>query len=149
MIKYWDSPSRASLTTGESLTLIFIPIMLVILLISGLVFLFRTEYRKKIYTGIIYNTFRVSIVSLFMIYIGFSTYSLIFIRANQNPNINENDPSDKISFIKYINREQYGAEHHNIDWYNILKYYLSSDGKDREYIEYKSKKDQHKYLAAY
>ena len=143
MIKYWDSPSRAALTTGESLTLVFIPIMLVILLISGLVFLSITEYKRRTYTGTIYNIFRVSIVSLFMIYIGFSTYSLIFIRANQNPNINENDPSDKISFIKYINREQYGAEHHNIDWYNILKYYLSSDGKDREYIEYESKGDSY------
>ena len=139
MIKYWDSESRNFLTTGESLTLFIFPLILTISLISGLIFLFITEYKKRAYKGTIYNIFRVSIVSLFMIYIGFSTYSLIFIRANQNPNINENDPSDKISFIKYINREQYGAEHHNIDWYNILKYYLSSDGKDKEYIEYESK----------
>ena len=70
-----------------------------------------------------------------MIYIGFSTYSMIFIRAGQNPNINENDPSDKASFVKYMNREQYGTEHHSIDWYNILKYYLSTNGKESEYNE--------------
>ena len=46
--------------------------------------------------------------SLVLVLIGYSTYSLIFIRSNQNPGIDENDPETVDAFISYLEREQYG-----------------------------------------
>ena len=137
MIKYWSYADRASLTQYENFSLFIFPLFLAIILIAGIIAYIILEVSKKIdlKNSSIYNFFKISIISLFMIYIGFSTYSMIFIRAGQNPNINENDPSDKESFVKYMNREQYGVEHNNIDWFNILKYHLSNDGNETVFSE--------------
>ena len=43
-----------------------------------------------------------------MVLLGYSTYALIFIRAQQNPQINYNNPHDIKSAYEYINRDQYG-----------------------------------------
>ena len=43
-----------------------------------------------------------------LILIGYSTYTTIFIRANQQPNINENSPDTIKSALAYMNRDQYG-----------------------------------------
>ena len=137
MIKYWSYSDRANLTQYESFSLFIFPLSLVIILITGIIAYTILEVSKKIdlKNSFIYNFFKISIISLLMIYIGFSTYSMIFIRAGQNPNINENDPSDKESFVKYMNREQYGVDHNNIDWFNILKYHLSNDGNETVFSE--------------
>jgi hypothetical protein len=54
----------------------------------------------------ILNTF---LLATTFILIGYSSYSMIVIRANFNPPINENDPSDVMSFVRYLKREQYGS----------------------------------------
>jgi hypothetical protein len=41
--------------------------------------------------------------------IGYSSYALVVIRSNNNPPIDENDPSDIMSFVSYLKREQYGT----------------------------------------
>mgnify|MGYP000002837431 CR=1 FL=1 len=46
--------------------------------------------------------------SAVLILIGFSSYSLIFIRSNQNPAIDENNPETMAGAISYLQREQYG-----------------------------------------
>jgi len=43
-----------------------------------------------------------------MILIGYSSYSLIFIRSIADPPIDENDPETVESFIDYLERKQYG-----------------------------------------
>ena len=43
-----------------------------------------------------------------LILIGFSTYTTIFIRASQHPNINENNPDTIKGALAYMNRDQYG-----------------------------------------
>ena len=50
----------------------------------------------------------VVLTSMVLVLIGYSTYALIFIRSNQNPNIDENDPETVEAFISYLEREQYG-----------------------------------------
>ena len=40
--------------------------------------------------------------------IGFSTVGMVLLRANANPPINMNNPSNPIRVIPYLNREQYG-----------------------------------------
>jgi hypothetical protein len=41
--------------------------------------------------------------------IGYSTFFVVVIRANETLPINMNEPKDAISFVAYLNREQYGA----------------------------------------
>lgn len=48
------------------------------------------------------------LVSLIFILIGYASYTLIIIRSNQDPVINENAPKDIISYVSYLKREQYG-----------------------------------------
>ena len=47
--------------------------------------------------------------SMVLVLIGYSTYSLIFIRSNQDPSIDENDPETVEAMISYLEREQYGS----------------------------------------
>jgi hypothetical protein len=41
--------------------------------------------------------------------IGYSCNAIVMIRAGFNPPVNENNPSDLMSFTRYVNREQYGT----------------------------------------
>lgn len=54
----------------------------------------------------LFNTF---LVSTAFILIGYASYAVVVIRSNDNPPINENDPSDVMSFVRYLKREQYGS----------------------------------------
>jgi hypothetical protein len=42
------------------------------------------------------------------IFLGFTTYTLVIVRANMNPPMNENEPATFPELVKYLNREQYG-----------------------------------------
>lgn len=48
-------------------------------------------------------------VSFLVIFIGFSSYAMVPIRAAANPPINMNAPKDAFSLLSYLNREQYGS----------------------------------------
>lgn len=54
------------------------------------------------------NIFELIIVSTFLIIIGFSTVGVVVVRANAEPPINMNAPTDAMRLIPYLNREQYG-----------------------------------------
>ncbi|NTW49751.1 MAG: DUF2723 domain-containing protein [Chlorobiales bacterium] len=47
-------------------------------------------------------------VSLFLIVIGYTSYGVVFLRAQVDPPINENAPTTMKTFHSYLNREQYG-----------------------------------------
>jgi len=55
------------------------------------------------------QTMAVALMSVALILVGYSSYTMIYIRANQDPAINENDPSTPARFVSYLDREQYGA----------------------------------------
>ncbi len=40
--------------------------------------------------------------------IGFTTFAMVIIRANENPPMNENEPDTFSELVSYLNREQYG-----------------------------------------
>lgn len=50
------------------------------------------------------------ILAIGFIMIGFSNWLMLPIRANANPPINENKPSDAAAILAYYNREQYGDQ---------------------------------------
>lgn len=76
-------------------------------IIMGLLFIsafyFGLSYTRK-------NDFRIAntiVLCLMFLFLGFSSWLMLPIRANANVVINENDPSDARSLLAYYNREQY------------------------------------------
>jgi hypothetical protein len=69
-------------------------------------FYFGLNYTRK-KGHVFYNTI---ILSILFVLIGFSTWFMLPIRANANPPINENKPSDAAEVLAYYNREQYGEQ---------------------------------------
>lgn len=65
-----------------------------------LTLLYFVRYRKALLNTVI--------LCFVFILIGYSSFLMIIIRANANTPINENEPSDAISLLSYLNREQYG-----------------------------------------
>ncbi|MDX1906715.1 MAG: DUF2723 domain-containing protein [Bacteroidia bacterium] len=51
------------------------------------------------------NTVMLSVV---MIYLGFASYSVIFVRSRINPPVDMNNPENILTFLSYMKREQYG-----------------------------------------
>ena len=80
-------------------------------IITGLIvialFYFGLNYTRK--KGMIHiNTL---ILCLMFIFVGFSSWMMLPIRANANVIINENDPSDARELLAYYNLEQYPETH--------------------------------------
>ncbi len=61
-------------------------------------------FAKKLYVR--YLT--IIAVSILVIFVGYSSYALILIRANANPPMNQNSPDNVFALGSYLNREQYG-----------------------------------------
>ena len=74
-------------------------VLLIGLIVWGLI---ATSKRNKV----IWNT---AILSLMFIFIGYSSFFMLVIRANTNPPINENEPKDAPALLSYLLREQYGS----------------------------------------
>jgi hypothetical protein len=79
--------------------IVFFVLLIVTALVSGI----RYTQRKQRF---VFNTFLLAVA---FILIGYSSYAMILIRSNFNPPINENDPSDVMTFVRYLKREQYGT----------------------------------------
>jgi hypothetical protein len=81
---------------------------------SGIIFFIVALLGSLIY-GIYYSQKKVMpllntfLLSFAFILIGYSCYTMVVIRSNYNPPINQNDPSDPIAFVSYLKREQYGS----------------------------------------
>ena len=73
-----------------------------LLFISALVLAFRISIKREM---ALLNTI---LLSLTFILIGYGSYTLIVVRSNQDPIINENAPKDIVSYVSYLKREQYG-----------------------------------------
>lgn len=54
------------------------------------------------------HNLQLALVSLMLIIVAYSTTAVAVIRANANPPINMNSPSDPARLVPYLNREQYG-----------------------------------------
>ncbi len=77
---------------------IFYFVVLIALIVFGL------KYSIKKNNAVL----RAIILAFVFILIGYSTFFVLIIRSNAGTPINENNPSDAVSLLSYLNREQYG-----------------------------------------
>ncbi|MFH0989043.1 MAG: DUF2723 domain-containing protein [bacterium] len=77
---------------------IWIPILIILGAIIGVYQSAKTKHRVV----------NVSLLSFLFIVLGYSTYIMVFMRANAQTPMNENDPSTSGRLVSYLNREQYG-----------------------------------------
>ena len=52
--------------------------------------------------------FNIVVLSVFLIFVGYSSYALLLIRSNAGTPMNQNAPDNVFSLGSYLNREQYG-----------------------------------------
>ncbi len=74
-------------------------------------------------------------VSIILMLLGFTTYAMVIIRANQDPPMNQNDPSDFTTLVSYLNREQYG------DFPTFKRRYATEGHQQGVYTNYTSDLD--------
>lgn len=91
-----------------------------VLLVSFLIWALRyTRLKAKV----LWNTIALSFT---FILIGYSSFFMLVIRAEANTPINENEPTNAISLLSYLNREQYG------DWPLLYGPYFNAPVVDYE-----------------
>jgi hypothetical protein len=78
-------------------------IVFMVLFIGSLVYGIHYSQKKN---KEVLNT---ALLALAFILIGYASYSVVLIRSNYNPPIDENNPENVISFVSYLKREQYGS----------------------------------------
>ena len=78
---------------------LWIPIILIIALAVYL-FGFAKKFSPRLYSNII--------LSIMMIFIGFSCYALVLIRSSANLPLDENSPNSPFALTSYLSRDQYG-----------------------------------------
>ena len=78
--------------------IVFIPIMILAAALYGVYH--STKKHNRV--------LNIALLSFLLIVLGYSTYTMVYIRANAKPPMNENDPSTITRLVSYLNREQYG-----------------------------------------
>jgi hypothetical protein len=72
------------------------------LLIGGIVYTIFYSIRNN------KPTLNLAFLCLSFIYLGYSSFAYIPIRASANPNLNNTDPNNAFALLSYLNRDQYG-----------------------------------------
>jgi hypothetical protein len=121
---YQDHHSILEYITGVVLYLLlsvfsWISFLALITLIGAYLW-YKNGSNSSEYRGQLRSIFNTAVLSMVFILIGYSSFFLLVIRANANTPINENDPSDAVSLLSYLNREQYGT------WPTIYGQYYDS-----------------------
>lgn len=78
---------------------VFVGIFVILAAVIGLAY--YTQTAKKYYLNL-------ATMSFLVLLIGYSSYMIVPIRAEANPPINMNKPTDVFSMLSYLKREQYG-----------------------------------------
>jgi len=81
---------------------IYIEVFIFLVVFAGLGYLVNYSIKNN------KATLNLMAKSAIFILIGFTTFAMVIIRANQNPPMNENNPDTFPELEKYLNREQYG-----------------------------------------
>ena len=98
IVKYLPGMMDGEFSGKKSDVIAYIPW----LIITGACYGVYTAYKKK------QKMLLIALVSVVLIFLGYTTYTSVLIRSNANPPMNENDPSNLARLTSYLNREQYG-----------------------------------------
>jgi len=97
IVKYM--PNLIVTIGGDSMFMNGLIFVAVLALLGYLIYWAKQKKRHIVY--LISSSFLLAIL-------GFSVYTMIIIRANERPAMNENDPKDIKTLVSYLSREQYG-----------------------------------------
>ncbi len=97
--------AKAEIFTVNNLGMPFDSGTIIATILLAAAFYFGLKYTKE--KGLV--TINTLVLCILFIFIGFSTWLMLPIRANANVIINENKPSDAREVLAYYNREQYGS----------------------------------------
>lgn len=78
-------------------------IVTMIVMVGGLAALIWYSHKKR------WLAVNLLALSLAMVFIGYTTYGVIFFRSQANPPIDENDPETVEAMVSYLMRDQYGS----------------------------------------
>jgi hypothetical protein len=95
---YFDLFFVNKLGMGFGSGAIFFFILLVAFLVAGIKY---SLWKKK-------PTMNLAFLCVVFIYLGYSSFAMIIIRAKADPNLNNSDPNNAFTMLSYLNREQYG-----------------------------------------
>jgi hypothetical protein len=99
VVKYIPSMLDGEFRNIRSDLIFYIPILSILGALYGIYY--STKHKKKM--------LNVALISFLLIVIGYSTYTMVIIRANvPDMPMNENDPSNMAKLVSYLGREQYG-----------------------------------------
>ncbi len=74
------------------------------LVLTAALFIYLWKFCKKIPV----RWFTITAMSIFVIFIGYSSYAVILIRSNAQTPMDQNSPDNVFALSSYLNREQYG-----------------------------------------
>src|SRR6195952_322779 len=77
-------------------------IIFFVILIGFIVYMILYSIRKNM------PTLNLAFLCVAFIYLGYSSFAYIPIRATADPNLNNTDPNNAFSLLSYLNRDQYG-----------------------------------------
>jgi len=77
-------------------------VVFAILLIGSLIYGIRYSIKQQ------RKLLNLGLLAVSLIIFGYCSFAMIVIRAQADPNLNNNDPDNAFSFLGYLNREQYG-----------------------------------------
>lgn len=97
---YFDLFFVNSLGLGFGSGILVFIVLLISLIVLGL---YYANQKKKV-------ILHLSILSLCFVLFGFSSYTMLLVRAQTNISLNNNSPDNAFSFLGYLSREQYGSE---------------------------------------
>ncbi|MFH0736803.1 MAG: DUF2723 domain-containing protein [bacterium] len=121
-----DLPKLISAIAGNNVVFDITVMVLIILLLVGLIYY---SYKNKRFT--------LSLASKCLLFaiLGFTSYSMIIIRSNQDTPINLNSPKTFSELESYLNREQYG------DFPTFQRRFSQEDHQTEIYTSYSSDLD--------
>ena len=83
-------------TTSEVVS--YIPWILIAAAVYGVYVTYQKRQRMA----------HIALLSMTLIFFGYTTYTTVIIRSNANPPMNENHPNNLARLVSYLGREQYG-----------------------------------------
>jgi len=116
-------PQMLQLLAGDSISTAILLIAAIVGVLSFAIYWGWKNKKEYVY---------IAAMCVMLIFVGYTSYTTIIIRANQDPPMNENSPKNFTSLISYLNRDQYG------DWPTFERRFSPEPHQQGIYTNYSS-----------